>query len=141
MANEAVTQLVTQYIEAVWNRGDVLALERLTTPGFQYVLGGQAPRNRTAMAEFLVKTREAFPDWRVEIAEVISDENSAAVRWEGVVTHAGMFHGILPTGRRVKVAGINLYRLAHGRIDAEWEQMDSLGILGQLGFTGSAPAL
>ncbi len=133
MSRHAIMQLVRDYIEAVWNRGDVQALERLTTPGFQYVLGSQPPRDRTAMPEFLAKTREAFPDWRVEIVAMITGSDLVAVRWEGVVTHGGVFYGIPPTGRKVKVAGINLYRVAGGRIDAEWEQMDSLGMLSQLG--------
>ena len=37
------------------------------------------------------------------------------------------------TGRKVKVSGINVYVIEEGRIAQEWEQMDSLGVLAQLG--------
>lgn len=136
MPRSAAIGLVREYIEAVWNRDDLEALERLTTPDFEYTLGGQPSRNRAAMAEFLSMTRKAFPDWRVDIADIVADDHSVAVRWEGAVTHGGPFYGIPPTGKKVKVSGISLYRVADGRIQAEWEQMDSLGMLGQLGITG-----
>ncbi len=138
MPRITAVELVREYIEAVWNRGDLSSFERLTAPEFKYTLAGQPPRSRAEMARFLAMTRQAFPDWLVEIVDVVADDRSVAVRWEGVVTHSGPFYGIPPTGKRVKVSGINLYRASGDRIEAEWEQMDSLGMLTQLGVTGPA---
>ncbi len=128
-----VKDLVRRYIDGVWNQGDPAALAALTTESFAYRLGGQPPLDRAAMQAFVGMTRAAFPDWRVEIAEMIAEPHAVAVRWEGEVTHAGPFRGIPPTGRRIAVSGINVYRIRDGRIDTEWEQTDSLGMLRQLG--------
>lgn len=125
--------LVTEYIERVWNQGDAAALEDLTTPGFAYLLGDQPSRDRMAMRDFVAATRSAFPDWRVEISDVIVDGNMAAVRWSGTVTHGGPFHGLPATDRQIRVSGINMYRIADGKIAEEWEQTDSLSMLRQLG--------
>ncbi len=133
MTIDQVKQLVRRYIDEVWNRGDVAALEDLTTVGFEYRLGGQPARGRAAMAQFLAETRAAFPDWHVEIADLVVEGNLAAVRWHGQVTHAGPFRGIPATGRCIAVSGINLYHVSEGRIAAEWEQTDSLGMLQQMG--------
>ena len=133
MTRSEVKDLVERYIDAVWNRGDADALEALTEPGYLYRLGGQPARDRSAMAEFIAMVHRAFPDWRVAIVDVIADEEGAAVRWEGEVTHGGPFQGIAATGRRVKVSGISLYRVSKGRIEAEWEQMDTIGMLAQMG--------
>lgn len=131
--------LVKEYIEAVWNQGNLAALERLTSPGFTYVLAGQEPRDRSGMREFLEMTRAAFPDWRAVVLDMVTEGDMVAVRWEGRVTHGGTFHGIPATGRQVAVSGINMYRIADGRIAAEWEQMDSLGLLRQLGIAVPPP--
>ncbi len=37
---------------------------------------------------------------------------------------------------RTQVSGINRYRVEDGRIVAEWEQMDSIGMLQQMGVVG-----
>lgn len=133
MSNNEQRALTLDYIERVWNRGDPAALEELTTRSFRYHLGGQSARDRNGMREFLQATRSAFPDWRVEVTDVVVDGDRVAVRWTGRVTHGGSFHGIPPTGRRIHVSGINLYRVENGKIAEEWEQTDSLGMLQQLG--------
>jgi len=133
MSTDTAKTLVTTYIEDVWNRADAQALEQLTTTSFTYTLGGQPPRDRTAMLAFLQGVHAAFPDWRVQIDDIVAEDSSVAVRWSGQVTHEGPFHGIPPTGKHIAVSGINLYRIEDGRIAQEWEQMDSLGMLAQLG--------
>jgi steroid delta-isomerase-like uncharacterized protein len=130
--------LVTEYIEQVWNHGDVAALEELTTPAFAYWLGDQPSRDRMAMRQFLAATRAAFPDWCVGISAVIEDRDMVAVRWYGTVTHQGPFHGIPATGRQIRVSGINMYRMADEKIAEEWEQTDSLSMLRQLGVLPAA---
>lgn len=131
-------EIVRKYIDKVWNKGDLQALEELTAPFFSYQLGGQPPIDRAGMSQFLATTRLAFPDWGVEVLELVVQGELVAVRWRGTVTHGGPFHGIPPTGRRVHVSGINMYRIAEGKIAAEWEEMDSLGMLRQLGVLPAA---
>ncbi len=135
MTTEDARSVVRRYIDQVWNGGDVVALEELTVPDFTYSLAGQPPKDRTSMVGFLRETRTAFPDWRVEIDDLIVEGGLAAVRWHGKVTHRGPFRGIPATGRVIDVSGINVYRVSDGRIAAEWEQTDSLGMLMQLGVT------
>jgi steroid delta-isomerase-like uncharacterized protein len=125
--------LVRRYVEEVWNRGSASSLDQLTTSTFAYCLGGQLPRDRQALADFITATHQAFPDWRVEVDQAIADDATVAIRWHGRVTHRGIFHGLPPTGRAVTVTGINIYAIAGSRISAEWEQTDSLGLLQQLG--------
>ncbi len=129
----SAAEIVREYIERVWNRNEPGALEALTAPGFEYQLGGQPPRDRQALGALVAMTHAAFPDWRVQVLQLVAEGEAVAVRWAGEVTHTGDFRGIAATGRRVRVSGINLYRVAGGRIEAEWEQMDSLGLLQQLG--------
>jgi len=137
MPDPNAVDVVTRYIESVWNGADIAVFEDLTTPDFAYHLGGQLPRDRQGMLAFLAMVRLAFPDWRVEVVDTIADEHRVAVRWHGQVTHQGAFHGIPPSGKRLAVSGINVYHVVDGRISAEWEQMDSLGMLRQIGVLKS----
>jgi steroid delta-isomerase-like uncharacterized protein len=127
------TPLVRRYIERIWNAGDLAALDTLTSEEFRYHLNGQPPLDRVGMRSFVAMIRVAFPDWRVETDEIVARGDAVAVRWHAEATHEGPFRGIPRTGRRLSVSGINMYRVTAGRIDAEWEQMDSFGMLQQLG--------
>ena len=131
---QSAAELIRDYIERVWNQCDLQALDVLAAPDFTYHLGGQPPRDRATTGQFLQATHAAFPDWRVEILQLVAEDDFAALRWRGVVTHLGPFHGIPATGRRIAVSGINMYRLAGGQVAQEWEQMDSLGMIDQLGL-------
>jgi len=48
-------------------------------------------------------------------------------------THRGAFAGVPPTGREVELSGIEIVRLAGGRIVEHWDEIDALGLLRQLG--------
>jgi steroid delta-isomerase-like uncharacterized protein len=125
--------LIREYVEQIWNQGNLAALYDLTTPAFIYQLGGQPGRDRAGMRQFIEAIHSAFPDWRVQIVDIIAEGNTAVIRWQGQVTHLGVFQGIPPTGKQITVSGINIYRVVDGKVAAEWEQTDSLGMLMQLG--------
>ncbi len=125
--------LVKKYIEKCWNGADLHAFEEYAAPDFTYYLGSQTGKNIALMKEFLLAVHTAFPDWKVDIRDLVVASNSVAVRWDGLVTHKGVFLGIPPTGKQIKVYGMSFYRIMDGKIIEEWEQMDSLGMLMQLG--------
>lgn len=130
--------LVAAYIDRVWNAGDLAGLHELTTPDFRYSLGGQPALDREGMSHFLHAVRGGFPDWHVEVVALLGDGSLAAARWQGQATHQGIFRGLPATGRRIAVCGMNFYQIENGKIAAEWEQMDSLGMLQQLGVMPSS---
>ena len=115
MNTDDTKDLVRRYVDEVWNQANLTALDALTLPAFVYRLGGQPARDRAALAEFIRSTHAAFPDWRVEIVNLIAEGNRAMARWFGEGTHAGPFRGIPPTGRRIVVTGINVYEVSEGR--------------------------
>jgi steroid delta-isomerase-like uncharacterized protein len=133
MTRDDAKTLVSAYIDAVWNNADFTALDELTRPTFTYHLGGQPGKDKAAMRQFLMAVHAAFPDWKVHIEAIVAEGDTVAARWTGRVTHQGPFQGIPPTGREVSVSGINFYVIEEGKISREWEQMDSLGLLQQLG--------
>jgi predicted ester cyclase len=42
--------------------------------------------------------------------------------------------GVAPTGKRIAIGGISIYRIAEGKIVEAWEQLDLLGMWQQLGL-------
>jgi hypothetical protein len=48
--------------------------------------------------------------------------------------------GIAPTGRKAEWTEIGILRIADGRVVESGYDVDTLGLIGQLGVGGSAPA-
>jgi predicted ester cyclase len=48
-------------------------------------------------------------------------------------THQGVFQGIPPTGRPVTLTGISIWRVNGGTIVESWHELDTLGLIQQLG--------
>jgi predicted ester cyclase len=50
--------------------------------------------------------------------------------------HEGEFHGVAPTGKRVTMDGMAMFRIVDGRILARWGLEDQLGLMQQLRADG-----
>ena len=49
-------------------------------------------------------------------------------------THTGPFMGYAPTGKPVRVTGMDMMRYRDGQVIELWSQFDDLGLLQQLGL-------
>ncbi|MGW2489722.1 ester cyclase [Streptomyces sp. NPDC001606] len=77
--------------------------------------------------------RGAF-DFTWSLDDVFTEGDRACARWTWRATHTGDFLGIPPTGRKVTMTGMTLFRFgAGGKIAELWWQHDQLGLMQQLG--------
>lgn len=70
---------------------------------------------------------------RVTIDEVIAENDRVMVRWTCYGTHVSEFAGLPPTNKAVTYAGINIFRIADGKIAEVWDIFDRLWMWQQLG--------
>ena len=84
------------------------------------------------MRHFAEYLRTVFTDIEVTIDEQIESEDRVVTRWGIYATHRGELWGIPATGRRVRLSGITINRLAAGQIAEEWCQADWFGLLQQI---------
>ena len=135
---EANKKVVTDFIEALFSRGDCDAVDTYLSDDFvnhDPPFGVSADRDgmRAAGANF----RVAFPDWRSELHLLIAEADLVAEHFTARGTHRGEVMGVAPTGREVSLKGINIFRLHDGRIRERWGRLDDLGFLQQLGVVPS----
>ena len=75
----------------------------------------------------------AFPDYEFTLAELIAGEDKVAIRMSWSGTHKGEIQGIPPTGKRVNVTSIGIWRIADDKFIESWSLSDTLGMMQQLG--------
>ena len=75
----------------------------------------------------------AFPDLHVTIDDIIAEGDKVVKVWSTNSTNKGDFMGIPATGTQIVVTGMEVFRIADGKIAENWIIMDNLGMLQQLG--------
>lgn len=75
----------------------------------------------------------AFPGHRVVVEGMTAEGEYVSVLHTHTAVHNGPFMEIPPTGRQVKVNGLELYRLCDGKIVEFWRKDDDVSLLMQLG--------
>ena len=118
------------------NRGDVSAAEKaFAADGVIHINGSPDPNlTVTGFKQMMTGLLAAFPDLRITIEDQIVAADKVATRWVAEGTNSGPFGPVPATGRRVRVHGLILDRVADGRIAERWEQWDQAGMMQQLGL-------
>lgn len=131
---EAHKSIVSEFIEALFTRGDLTAVDRFVAPEFvfhdpPFGVGEDREGIRAAAAMM----RAGFPDWHSEQHLLVGEGDIVVEQFTASGTHRGEVMGRSPTGARVSIGGINIFRLEDGRIVERWGRLDELGFLTQLG--------
>jgi steroid delta-isomerase-like uncharacterized protein len=86
------------------------------------------------MKRLISTFRTAFPDLQCVVEDEIMDVRKVAAYWTMSGTHKGLYMGITPTGKSMKIQGIIFASLANGMITEYWISIDQYGMLQQLGI-------
>jgi steroid delta-isomerase-like uncharacterized protein len=125
--------LVRRAIEEVYNRGDLAIVDELVASDFVIHSPSEEIHGPAGAKQFVAGLRAAFPDLHVTIEDQMADGDRVATRWTAGGTHTGAFQGIPPTGKQARMTGINIDRIANGKVVECWTNADELGLLQQLG--------
>lgn len=87
-----------------------------------------------AWVEFLGVFLDGFPDLHLEVLDSAADEGMVAQRILFTGTHTGPFRGLPPTNRQVRFSGLEINRMADGKVAEHWFQLDSITLFQQLGL-------
>jgi steroid delta-isomerase-like uncharacterized protein len=135
VAVEANKAVVRRYLEEVWNQGHLAAIDELVAPTFvlhdnPYPDDAPGPAGvRSAYAQ----QSASFPDQHYAIEDIFAEGDKVAVRATYSFTHRVAVAGVSPTGQRIAVRDINLYRVVDRQIVEQWWAYDVDGMIRQLG--------
>jgi len=124
MSIEENKEFIRRYNEVVWNEHD---LEKAV----EYLGGDESVDH---VRQFLT----AFPDVHVTIDDLIAEGDKVVARLHATATNTGPFAGKPPTGKKVEIHSIRIYRIADNKIVETWAMQDRLGLMEQMGLVQSA---
>lgn len=134
MSLEENKALVRRFIEEVWSQGNLDALDELVAPTFVehdapspgYGRGAEGVRNAVAAL------RGFLGPVHLTIEDELAEGDKVALRMTMRGTHVHEIGGILPTGKPFAIKGMNIFRVADGKLADEWYNYDTESLLPQL---------
>ncbi len=133
MSPEENKQLLQSHLDD-WNRGNWEGVYSLYAEDFvdHNPKPGQAP-GKEGLRQSMGRYFEAFPDSQIIPGLLVAEGDLVADTGFMTGTHTGTILGIPPTGKKVKIAFLDIHRFKDGKIVEGWHLEDSLGILQQIG--------
>jgi predicted ester cyclase len=106
------------------NRRDLAAIDRVT--------GGEIAE---AAHGWIGPFVQSFPDFHMEIADLIAEDDKVVAHFKCSGTHEGEWRGCAPTGRRFEaIDEVYIFRVKDGKLASATVVEDNLGRLRQLGI-------
>jgi steroid delta-isomerase-like uncharacterized protein len=134
MPAEENKALIQRAYNELWNERNVDVVDELVTEDFRnHAAPPDRQRGRQSLKDVVRMFESAFPDFRYEVEDVITEGEKVAVRDHFRGTHQGDFMGIPATGNRVTMEAIHIYRFSEGKLAEHWVARDDLGMMRQLG--------
>jgi steroid delta-isomerase-like uncharacterized protein len=126
--------LVRREIEECWHRGNLMVVDEIYAANFvDHSPFPGTTADREGIRQFIRIIREAFPDIKLTIEDLISESDKVVERVTATGTNKGEFMGIIPTGKQIAVPVITINRFAGGKIVERWSISDQLAMMQQLG--------
>ena len=134
MSSEENKAIVRRFMEA-YNKRNLDIFEELVAPDyFDHVF---QQKGRENLKQLFTMAFEAFPDWYEAIEDIIAEGDKVWVRVKATGTHTGewdLFGVTLPpTGKKVTLMMVFIWRIANGKLAEGWEVDDNLDFLRELG--------
>jgi len=119
-----------------WNKGNTEFFMEMTTPDYAYYTpsGNPNPKSREDAVESMKAFWKGFPDLNMSIEDIMADRDKTITRFVVRGTHEGEFMGIPATRNKIELSGIIISRIENGKWVEEWEEMDIMGLMMQLGM-------
>jgi steroid delta-isomerase-like uncharacterized protein len=132
--------LARRFVDAI-DRGDLAAFDDLFVEDYVHhdpALPQEFQRGRDAYKRLHAMFRAALPDLHFVLEDEVAEGDRVVGRWTVQGTHRGDLLGVPPSGQRLTITGIQILRIAGGRIAEQWVNFDALGMLRQLGVVPAA---
>lgn len=125
--------MVRRVFEEAINAGDYAVLDELLAADYvNHDMPAPAP-GAEGFKQVIAQFRAAFPDMTVTIEAEFADGDLVGTRGRFTGTHKGDFMGIPASGNPIDIRYIDLWRVRDGVLAENWVQMDTAGLMQQIG--------
>src|SRR5712691_9453084 len=134
MSTETNKASVRRFYDEVINKKNRAAIDEFIDPNYiDHAAPPGTPGGIAGAKQTISMYLTAFPDLHFTVEDIITEGDKVVARLTARGTQQGAFMGIPPTGKQATVTAIDINRYAGGKSVEHWLNMDTLGLLQQLG--------
>jgi steroid delta-isomerase-like uncharacterized protein len=134
MSTDNNKALVRRYVEEVLNQRNLAVVDELFASSFvDHDSSMPEAKGPAGIKQLAAMVHASFPDLHFKIEDMIAEGDKVVYRYSVSGTHQKDFMGIAATGKQISFTGIHIYRVDDSKLQEEWENWDTLGLMRQLG--------
>jgi predicted ester cyclase len=134
MSTEVNKASVRRFYDEVFNKKNRAAIDEFIAPNqVDHAAPPGTPGGLAGAKQLLGMYLTAFPDFHLTVEDMIAEGDRVVARFTMRGTQQGAFMDIPPTGKQVTVTAIDINCISGGKSVEHWIEMDTLGLLQQLG--------
>lgn len=127
-----VRELGRRWFEEVWNQRREASIDELMAPdAYGHVEGGEY-KGPAGFREMQAMFFSALSNVHIEIEDILSDGDRAAIRWRARGTHSGEGFGFRASKKQIDVRGTTWLVAHEGKIVEGWDTWNLAGMLASL---------
>lgn len=111
-------------------------IDKLISPNFvAHVPGlpGEFSKGPEGVKKWFAALRAGISNLDFNHYDTITEGDMVLIRWDSGGTHTGNLFGVAASGKSIKITGLDLFRIAEGKIAEMWQEADYLGMMQQMG--------
>ena len=139
MMTQSKKEILSYFMEQIWNQGNFQLVEQLVSPAYTVVEDRGDPwEGQTLDHDIFVQrvrySRNAFPDLRFDIQHMVEEDDRVAGKWVMSGTHLGDLPQLPATGSTFSIDGMTIYLFEGSQVSGHIQVFDQMAFLMQIGF-------
>lgn len=126
-------RLAERLNQLVWNEHKTDVIDEIIAERCVMHVGDREFRGTGGYRAFFDTYTKAFPDLSVQINDLIAENNFVVTTYTASGQHTGPLMGIQPTGKQVKVQGVNVSRYRDEKLVESNNLFNEMSLMQQLG--------
>jgi steroid delta-isomerase-like uncharacterized protein len=130
---EANMAIYRREAEELWNAKDLDVVDQIFSSDFvNHDPAWPGVVDRETFRGWATAWLSKAPDMEIVIDDILAQEDKVIGRWTVRWTDVAGMEGVEPTGKQIKVTGMDICRIADGKIVERWWAKDILGAMQQM---------
>ena len=126
MSLEETKQLAWEFVDEIFNKGNINEADRFVTPNFLYHARGEDIEGLEKFKEWFSSDTGVFSDIRITIVDSLAESGKVATAWIVEGTHEKEYSGIPATHKKFETVGISIFHFEGNKIKVLWTVTDAL---------------
>ncbi len=126
--------VVQRYWNGKWNERRIEILDELQTLNVLYHGTSMQMNGIEEYKHVYNSYLAAFHDSHIEIIRLIAEDDLVMSSVKITAINKGELEGLPPSGKKITISVFTVFRIEDGKIAEEWEVIDELGMMTQLGM-------